>query len=285
MLEGCVSPVTKVNEPLDEVRIHRIIPVRKKSRTLFERTTVIDSIVADIKNKIIAGELKDGDLLASQDELARGFGVSRASLREALSQLCLMGVVETRQGSGTFVKSASAADYMNVLSPLLTMDGASAAELLEARFFIEPPMAELAAANATDEQVEKMKTAVVGMRRAYETDDTDSFVAFDTQFHMLIAASSKNRVLMKVLEVIKNLLPMCMRRFHSAAPTRVPTSMRYHEEIYEAISRRDLAGARQGMEKHIGFLMQLNRESIPGGPIGRWADNGDSWVSGKDPES
>ncbi len=270
---------------VEEARSQRNRPVPIRSRKLFERTTIIDSIVAEIKEKIISGELRDGDMLASQDELARSLGVSRASLREALSRLSLMGVVETRQGSGTFVKSASAADYMNVLSPLLTMDQASAAELLQARYYIESPTAALAAQNATEEQVEQMRFAVEGMRRAYEEDDTDSFVNLDTRFHILIAASSKNRVLIKVLEVIRNLLPLCMRRIHITAPARVPITMSYHEAIYEAIKRHDPESARTGMESHIGFLMELNRESTQVGPIGRWAGNGDSWVYGKDPES
>ena len=94
-------------------------------RRLFERTTVIDSIVAEIKGKIVFGELKDGDMLASQDELARILAVSWASLREALNRLSLMGLVEMRHGSGTYVKTARPHDLMNSLSSLLIMDQSS----------------------------------------------------------------------------------------------------------------------------------------------------------------
>src|SRR5450756_208894 len=90
----------------------------------FERTSVIDSIVAELKTKIASGELKDGDMLTSQDELARSLGVSRTSLREALNRLSLMGLVEMRHGSGTYVKTARPQDLMNSLSSLLIMDQA-----------------------------------------------------------------------------------------------------------------------------------------------------------------
>jgi len=230
------------------------------SRRLFERTTVIDSIVTEIKGKILSGELKDGDMLASQDELARSMGVSRASLREALSRLSLMGLVETRHGSGTFVKTTRPTDFMNPLSSLLIMDRDSAAELLQARLYIESPVAELAAMNASEEQIRQLGGLIERMRVAYATDDADSYVALDTRFHMLIAESSGNRVLMKVLEIIRNLLPLCIRRFHLSFPARIPTSMQYHEGIYRGIAERNPAAARECMEAHIGFLIKLNDE-------------------------
>ncbi len=251
-----MADVAKPTEP----RGARGQPINLNGGRLFERTTVIDSIVAEIQGKILSGELKDGDTLASQDELARALGVSRASLREALSRLSLMGLVEIRHGSGTFVKTAKPPDFMNPLSSLLIMDQDSAAELLQARFYIESPVAALAAVNATEEQVAEIGSLVERMRHAYRTEDADGFVALDTRFHVLIAESSGNRVLMKVLEIIRNLLPLCIRRFHLSFPARIPISMRYHEEIYEGIKARDASAAREAMERHIGYLMQLNTE-------------------------
>lgn len=246
--------------PPTEARPGRAQGVTLSAGKLFERTTVIDSIVAEIKGKILSGELQDGDMLASQDELARALGVSRASLREALSRLSLMGLVETRHGSGTFVKTAKPLDFMNPLTSLLVMDQDSAAELLQARFYIESPVAELAALNATDEQVEQMGNLIERMRVAYANDDSDGYVDLDTRFHVLIAESSGNRVLTRVLEIIRNLLPLCIRRFHLSFPARIPTSMEYHEGIYKAIERRDPVEAREYMEGHIGFLIKLNTE-------------------------
>jgi len=81
-----------------------------------KRLSLIDTIVEEIKGRVITGEYKSGNLLGSQDELARTFGVSRASLREALKRLELMGLVESRQGLGTFLKKIEPCDFMNPLS-------------------------------------------------------------------------------------------------------------------------------------------------------------------------
>ncbi len=230
-------------------------------RWLVERTTVIDSIVAEIKGKIASGELKDGDMLASQDELARILGVSRASLREALNRLSLMGLVEMRHGSGTFVKTTRPQDLMNSLSSLLIMDQSSAGELLQARFYVEGALAALAAVEATDDEVKGLQGLLERMELSFANNQADDFIELDAQFHMLIAESSKNRVLMKVLEIIREILPLCIRRFHVTFPESVPTTLKYHRGIYEAIRAHDPAAAKQQIEAHIGFLMQLNSDS------------------------
>ena len=227
----------------------------------FERTSVIDSIVAELKAKIASGELKDGDMLTSQDELARSLGVSRTSLREALNRLSTMGLVEVRHGSGTFVKTARPQHFMTSLSSMLVMDQSSAAELLEARLHMESAVAALAALSAGEEQVRRMKMLVERMEAQFQAGDNDGFVNMDAQFHMLIAESSQNRVLWKVLEVIREILPQCIRRFHLTFPARVPTTLRYHRAIYEAIEKRDAGEARKQMEGHIRYLMQLNEEA------------------------
>ncbi len=244
-----------------EPRSGRAQHVTINTTGLFGRTTVIDGIVAEIKGKIVSGELKDGDVLASQDELARALGVSRASLREALNRLTLMGMIEMRHGSGTYVRTARPRDFMNSLSPLVIMDRASAAEVLQARFHVESAVAALAARNATRKDVERLRSLVEQMEKSYASGTSDDFVVLDAQFHMVIAESSQNRVLMKVLEVIREILPQCIRRFHLTFPERVPTTMGYHRAIFEAIARHDPAAARRNMEGHIGFLIQLNEES------------------------
>lgn len=230
-----------------------------RSGRLFERTTVIDSIVAEIKNKIVAGELKDGDMLPSQDELARTLGISRASLREALNRLTLMGLIEMKHGSGTFVRTARPHDFMNSLSSLLIIDRPSAAELLQARFHVESAVAALAAMNATDEDLDRMRQILERTEREAGAGDIDVFIHLDTQFHMAIAEAAKNPVLTKVLEIIWELLPQRIR--HLGSPESIAAFLRYHRAIYEAVAQHDAVGARQQIESHVNYLMKLNEES------------------------
>ncbi len=250
--------------PEGSPRAHRSVRNRVvdlDGRRPFERTSVIDGLVAEFKGKIASGELKDGDMLASQDELARTMGVSRTSLREALIRLSLMGLIEMRHGSGTFVRVTRPQAFMNSLSSLLIMDRASAAELLQARFHVESAVAALAASNATGEDIDLLRSLVDLMEKHHSVGNNDDFVALDTQFHMAIAESSKNRVLMKVVEIMREILPPCIRRFHMTYPERVPTTLGYHRAICEAIAHHDPVEARRNMEGHVGFLMQLNEES------------------------
>jgi GntR family transcriptional repressor for pyruvate dehydrogenase complex len=226
-----------------------------------ERTSLIESIVSEIKDRVISGELKEGDSLGSQDDLARSMGVSRASLREALNRLNLMGLVETRQGSGTFIRRTMPVDYMSSLSSLLIMDQVSAAELLDARLHIESAVAALAAKNATELDIKKIKFVLNGMENDFRANKLGSFIARDVQFHMLIAESSKNRVLVKVVEIIRDILRQFIKKFFDALPMSVSDAVAYHRKIYEAIERHDPVAARKHMEDHIMSLIDRSRET------------------------
>ena len=223
--------------------------------TMFERTRIIDDIISEIKNKITLGELKDGDMLASQDELAKTMGVSRASLREALNRLELMGLIESKQGKGTFVRTIVPTDFMNPLSSFLVMDQGSAVELLEARGYIEGAAAALSAKNAKEDDLLKMEQVLERMETAGSGDDLDNFISMDVQFHMLIAESSKNRVLAKIVEIIRELIHQLIRKFFDtvawSASDAMDRTVAFHRSVFEAIRRRDSDAARTHMERHI----------------------------------
>ena len=224
-----------------------------------ERTTLIDSIVAEIRDKVISGELKEGEMLASQDNLAKEMGVSRASLREALNHLRLMGLIETRHGSGSVVRRKTPVAFINSLSSLLTMDRASAAELLDARLYLESAVVAVAAKNASEEDLKGMKRLVKGMERDFKAGDIESFTSRDVQFHMLIAQSTKNRVLAKVVEIIRDILRQFIKKFFATVPASVSDAIEYHKLIYEAIKDRDPEGAQRHMEAHIiSIVKRLN---------------------------
>ena len=227
---------------------------------LLERTSIIDTIVAEIKGRIISGELKNGDALPSQDEFARTLGVSRASLREALHRLGLMGLIEMRHGSGTYVRTPHARDYMSPLTSLLIVDRAAAKELLQARLYVESGLAALAASNATEEDLTLLGILIEQMRLDAEAGDADGFVERDARFHMAIAEGSRNSVLMKVAEIIRELIPALIRTFRMAFPSSVPEAVAQHIRIYEAIRARDPEAARRAMEEHISYLARLNEQ-------------------------
>jgi len=227
-----------------------------------DRTSLIDNIVEEIKGKIITGELNDGEMLCSQDELAKSMGVSRASLREALNRLSIMGLIETRQGSGTFVKTLKPIDFISSLSSLLVMDQASAAELLEARLHIESVVAEVSAKSITEEVLKKIKYVLDGMATNYASGDLESFVVKDVYFHMLVAEGSKNRVLVTIVQIMRDVLRQFVKKVVTTLPRSMSGAIEYHRNIYDAFKRHDSKAARRHMEDHIKFLIKINDEDI-----------------------
>lgn len=224
-----------------------------------DRKTLIDSIVIDLRDKVISGEFKEGQRLASQDDLAREMGVSRASLREALNHLRLMGLIETKHGSGSVVRRKTPVAFIDSLSSLLVMDRASAAELLDARLYIESAVAAVAAKNASEEDLKRMKKLLEGMERDFRAGNMESFTSRDVQFHILIAESTKNRVLVKVVEIIRDILRQFIQKFFATVPSSASDAIHYHRGIYKAIKDRDAEAAQRQMEAHIiSLIKRLN---------------------------
>lgn len=215
----------------------------------------------EIKNKIIKGELREGDKLPSQDKLAVNLGVSRGTLREALNQLVLMGIIEMKQGNGTYVRSITPSSFMNSLSPALVMDKTSAGELLYARLTIEGAVAHLAAKKSTNEDINKLREILDGMRRDFEGGNMEGFTNKDLEFHILIAQNSKNRVLMRVVQTIREVLYQFIGDFFTAMPTTARNALDYHTRIFKAIERHDEREAKRQMEAHIQSLIRILNQS------------------------
>ena len=226
-----------------------------------ERTRLVDNIISEIKDKIIQGELKDGDMLASQDELSKNMGVSRASLREALNRLELMGLIESIQGRGTFVRTVAHTDFMNPLTTFLAMDQESALDILEARGYIEGAVAAMAANNASEDDLNKLEDVLKKMEQAAGAEDLKRFIAMDVQFHLMVAECSKNRVMAKIAEIIRDLLHQLIQMVFDSLKTSIPHTMArtitLHRNVYESIRRRDARSARKQMELHIEDVKKL----------------------------
>lgn len=230
---------------------------------IFERSRLIPKIVETFQDKIIQGELKEGERLPSQDKLAKIMGVSRGTLREGLNQLVLMGIIEMRQGSGTYIRSVTPSTFIQSLSPALIMDKASTRELLDARLWIEGAVASLAAKKATQKDIQELRRILDDMKKNYEEENIDKFIGNDLEFHLMIAKSSKNRVLMKVLETIREILYKFIAGFFVVRPETVKTALRFHTRIFKAIERHNDQEAKKNMESHIQSLIRMMNKSNP----------------------
>ena len=220
-----------------------------------KRVSLVDSIVEEIKNKIISGELKDGDMLSSQDELAKSMQISRPSLREALRRLQLMGLIEFQHGRGTFVKTVQPQDFMNPISGFLPIDKKTASELLEARLYLESSVAALAALKATDQDIKSLEGVLDKMELAAKRLDVKEFAVQDVKFHLLVAEGSRNKIMLQVVNILRGLLQKLVNRVFDAHLDRLEETfahtIAYHNEILDAIKLHSVSKARLAMEKHI----------------------------------
>ena len=210
-----------------------------------------DSVIEEIKRMIQSGELKEGDKLPNQNVFAAQLGVSRTSLREALSTLTRIGVIEQRPGYGTVFRSRIPALFTDHLTPPLISDKQATIELIEARRFIEIGAAELSVKNASPEQINEMGLLIKEMTRSLKEGRIDDYIEQDVAFHFLIAKASHNRFLVNLFVTIRGFMEQYMRESFHLLPWMLERSLKFHQNIYQAVKSGSRSKAAFQMKKHI----------------------------------
>jgi len=219
-----------------------------------------DQAIDGIRELIASGEFRAGDRLPKENELAARIGVSRGSLREAIRALELVGVVDARQGAGTYLTSLTPALLLDVMSVVLdfTQDE-SILQLLEVRRVLEPAATALAAARATEQELDDVRAAMDAMRRAR---DPEPLVAADAAFHRAIAHAAGNPALESLLENLSG--PTIRARvWHAIKEQRAGDEARAeHERILAALEARDPELARAASAVHVAGVEEWLRGAI-----------------------
>lgn len=231
-------------------------PQRKKHRTLAEG--VVERIIGDIEK----GALKPGDKLPTESAIMNQHGVSRTVVREALSHLQAGQWVRTKHGIGTFVIERPKAGLgINAESIITVMDVLA---MLELRISMEAEAAWLAASRRTDEQVRELGLALAEMQRSIKKGSVS--VEADRQFHLLIAQSTGNRYFVDILSQLGNtIIPRARLNMpqlaHDDPSAYLERVNREHEDIYNAILRRDTEAARAAMRTHLSNSRERLRQA------------------------
>jgi GntR family transcriptional repressor for pyruvate dehydrogenase complex len=210
-----------------------------------------DSVLEEIISMFERGELKKGDKLPNQNDLAAQLGVSRASLRESLHTLAITGFLEQRPGFGTVVHGQLPHNFSDFLSLPLISDAKETIELVQARTFIEVANVELAVENATEDDVAELGRLYRSMATAVKADDREAYVRQDAEFHHLLAKATGNRFMVHLFLTIRRIMEQFLTESFSALPRMLNQSLRDHQRIYEAILRRDRNLAIQEMTRHM----------------------------------
>lgn len=212
-----------------------------------KRMSVSNQVFEQLRDSIIQGKWTPGTKIPSENELTRMLGVSRITIREALQKLATLGLVETKQGEGTYVKALSAGIYMNSLIPLFLLDKTETLQVLEYRKIIEVGTAGLAAERANQDDIAKLQKIMDNMKKV--KDDVEQFAAKDLEFHLALAEITKNSVIIKVNNIIKDILSVSMSDIVRTLGNS--DGLYYHKKIIDAIKRKDKELAEQLMEEHL----------------------------------
>ncbi|MFD1953547.1 FadR/GntR family transcriptional regulator [Paenibacillus thailandensis] len=225
-------------------------------------------VMRDIKTKMEDGEYEQGARLPSVEKLAVQYGVGRSTIREALGALKALGMLDIRQGGGTFVRSVrpeaesgtGSPLHPGMLQPDVWADRAlPLRHLLEVRRVLETGCAALAATNRSESDLALLKERLDEMERTLGNEEASEQA--DVGFHRSIAAATHNPVLSELMDSLSNKLHVHMRDMRAlwfyAERSTAERLLREHAAIYEAIAAGDAKAAAGKMERHIAKVEQV----------------------------
>jgi len=226
-------------------------PARVEFETI-PRNKVYQEVAKQLERRITE-ELKPGDLLPPERELVQMLGVSRGSVRDAIRTLELMGLLEPRQGIGTVVRDPATAPA-NPLAAALLEQQKTVEELLDVRKMIEPPLARRAALHASPDELADMEQIL--LRQEAKVRRGELAIDEDSEFHYAIALASDNSVVLKVVDILMDLLRETRER-SLQVEGRPQKSLAGHRRILAALKRGDATAAEAEMRRHLQEIEKI----------------------------
>ncbi|MCW1970445.1 MAG: FadR family transcriptional regulator [Anaerolineae bacterium] len=220
------------------------------------RTSVSHDVSGQIIDLVRSGKLIAGDRLPGERQLAEQLNVSRASVRAGVMRLVTMGLLESRPGSGTYVREPGSEGVRDALVQHLSPDPETLRELFELREIIESEAAARAAQRATPEQIERMRRWANEIATAAQRKDREGLAQADVEFHRQIVIATGNEVL---LDVIDSIAPSLHdMRYASTDSLELLPGQRL---ILNAIEQKDSEAARKAMLSHLTIVRKKAAQS------------------------
>lgn len=216
-----------------------------------KNTKVYELVFEQIKHMIVNGTLKRGDKLPSERELVEQLQVSRTSIREALRALQIIGLIECRHGEGNFIREKFENSLFEPLSIMFMLHESTPKDIIEVRMIIELEAVAAAANKITDEELASLAILVKNFKDSQSEDEN---VEIDKKFHYEIARASGNFLLFNILNVISELIDSFIddaRRKIIINEKNIELLAKQHEDIYEALQRRNPQEAIAAMKRHL----------------------------------
>ena len=215
-----------------------------------------ESIIERIKSDIIAGNLRSGEKLPPERELAKQFGVSRTSIREALRTLEILGVIESIQGSGNFITGDCRKSLIESMSMMFLLQQIDSLQITQLREALEAKAALLAIDNIKKEQIKHLEDITKEMSI---TSDENRNAALDKELHYTIAAASNNIIIILILNTLSELINIDIksRRKEILSDSRNESRLlKIHEQLVCGIKCKDTQMAYQAVLKHFDIIAE-----------------------------
>jgi GntR family transcriptional repressor for pyruvate dehydrogenase complex len=219
-----------------------------------ETPTTTEAIYQQMLDSIQLGEWPVGTNIPSERTLIDQFGVSRIAVREAVSMLRGLGVVDVSHGRRTRVRKLDAKVFDQLLPMMLSSGGQQTFEqVFEVRLAIESRAAYLAALSRTEQQLKQLRVLCEKFRKLVQSSSGMAAVRTDLAFHLQIAEATSNPLFPTLLEAISRFVVFGQEESCKADPVRRQRAVAAHESITEAIVARDAERARVEMEAHLRY--------------------------------
>ncbi len=216
---------------------------------LVRTSRLYEQIVEQIEGSIVKGDLKAGDQLPAERDLAQRFGVSRTAVREAVKALREKGLVEAYSGRGTFITDGTTQAVRQSLDLMVKIgQPEGSTHLAEVRAILEPEIAALAAVRIQEPELTTMRDAVAAMDRAGQ--DPETYIEADLDFHLALAEGAANPLILSLLDSIVALLREQRLRIFKV-PGGPERGQIHHKRILDAVDRHDSEKAREAMRAHL----------------------------------
>ena len=212
-----------------------------------QSSTVVQQIIDKITQSLIKGELKPGDRLPPEPELAVQLGVSRTSLREAFKTLEGLGVLVARKRGGTFIATAGSQSMLDPLIFNLIIEKGSKEDLFELRVLLEVDAIELAIKKATPEDLEMLARELDKFEKMIPEGNLELLAEFDLQFHLNLLHMTKNSSFIRISQVIMQLFASPIEK--TLKKIGPENALANHRALFQAICDRDLLRAKEHVLK------------------------------------
>ena len=214
-----------------------------------QKINAVEQVYDQMQNLIIDGTWKPGDKLPSENELASAFGISRMTVRQAMQKLKALGLIETRTGSGSYVREVSPEDSLNDLIPLMYLSKPSQTHVFQFREMIESESVRIATQKATADDLKQIESLLKKMKKAADKGNELEFSKYDLGYHLAIVNITGNPMIIKAYDILHGVLAESMNSVIDKM--KFAPALDFHTKILDAMKAKDDDLAEQLMHEHI----------------------------------